>query len=274
MLNKIKETVEFIKSETSGFVPQYGIILGTGLGGLVKDIEIEHSLDYDKIPHFPVSTVESHAGRLVFGILGGKKIVAMQGRFHYYEGYSFQEIVFPVRVMKFLGIETLFVSNACGAVNPDIHTRDIMIINDHINLLGGNPLRGKNFDELGPRFPDMAEAYDRQLIIKALKIVERLDFKDIKVHTGVYASVQGPNLETRAEYRYIRIIGADVVGMSTIPEVLAARHMGVKCFAISVITDEGWHDILYPVSLEDVVSAANDTEPKMTAILRNLIAEL
>lgn len=270
MLEKIKESAEYIKSKID-FTPQFGIILGTGLGGLVKDIDVKYSLDYDKIPNFPVSTVESHAGRLVFGILGGKNVVAMQGRFHYYEGYSFQEITFPVRVFKFLGVEKLFVSNACGSVNPKIKTCDLMIIDDHINLLGGNPLRGKNMAELGPRFPDMAEAYDKEMIKKALEIVGKNDFGKIKVHTGVYASVQGPNLETRAEYKYIQIIGADVVGMSTIPEVLVARHMGIPCFAISVITDEGFHDELEKVSVEDVIAAANKSEPYMTKIIKELI---
>jgi purine-nucleoside phosphorylase len=273
MLEKIKESADFIKKE-SGFEPQYGIILGTGLGGLVNEIKIEKTIDYEKIPHFPVSTVESHAGRLVFGYLGNKKIVAMQGRFHYYEGYSFQEITFPVRVMKFLGVECLFVSNACGSVNPDIKTCDIMIIKDHINLLGGNPLRGKNIDELGPRFPDMSEPYDKKMIAQAQEIAKDLNFEDITVHTGVYASVQGPNLETQAEYKYLRIIGADVVGMSTIPEAIVARHMNMPCFAISVITDEGFHDELEAVSLHDVVSAANKSEPKMTAIIKNLITSI
>ncbi|MBT3303278.1 MAG: purine-nucleoside phosphorylase [Bacteroidetes bacterium] len=270
MLDRIKESADFIKVQID-FTPQFGIILGTGLGGLVKEIDIAFTLDYDKIPNFPVSTVESHAGRLVFGELGGKKVVAMQGRFHYYEGYSFQEITFPVRVFKFLGIDKLFVSNACGSVNPKMKTCDLMIINDHINLLGGNPLRGKNINELGPRFPDMAEPYDKGMINKAQQIVENGDFGDITVHTGVYASVQGPNLETRAEYKYIQIIGADVVGMSTIPEVLVARHMGIPCFAISVITDEGFHDELEEVSVEDVISAANKSEPYMTKIIRELI---
>ncbi|MBL6963533.1 MAG: purine-nucleoside phosphorylase [Bacteroidetes bacterium] len=271
MLNKIQDSADFIRSQID-FKPQFGIILGTGLGGLVKDMDIEFTLNYDKIPNFPVSTVESHAGRLVFGVLGNKKVLAMQGRFHYYEGYSFQEITFPVRVLKLLGIEKLFVSNACGSVNPEMKTCDLMIIKDHINLLGGNPLRGKNIDELGPRFPDMAEPYDREIIKKAFEIVDHNDFGEIKVHSGVYASVQGPNLETQAEYKYMRIIGADVVGMSTIPEVLVARHMGIPCFAISVITDEGFHDELEEVSVEDVIAAANKSEPYMTKIIKELIA--
>jgi len=273
MLDKIKESANYISSQIQ-FEPQFGIILGTGLGGLVNEMDIRFSLSYDKIPDFPLSTVESHAGRLVFGFLGGKKVVAMQGRFHYYEGYSFQEITFPVRVLKFLGIDRLFVSNACGSVNPGIKTCDIMIIRDHINLLGGNPLRGKNMDELGPRFPDMARPYDREMIQKALTIAEQMDLGDIRIHTGVYASVQGPNLETAAEYKYLRIIGADVVGMSTIPEVLVARHMGIPCFAVSVITDEGFHEELEEVSLEDVVSAASKSEPYMTRMISELIREI
>jgi purine-nucleoside phosphorylase len=270
MLEKIKETYSYIKSKID-FEPDYGIILGTGLGALVNEIDIKHTLEYTSIPNFPVSTVESHKGRLVFGLLGNKKVVAMQGRFHYYEGYSFQEITFPVRVLKFMGIKALFVSNACGSVNPEMKTGDIMILNDHINLLGGNPLRGKNIDELGPRFPDMAEPYDKTLIKKALVLASELK---IPVHTGVYASVQGPNLETKAEYRFLRTIGADVVGMSTIPEVLVARHMSVPCFAISVITDEGFHDEIEAVTLEDVIRAANRAEPKMTSIFRHLITSL
>jgi purine-nucleoside phosphorylase len=270
MLEKIHETYNYIKSKID-FHPDYGIILGTGLGALVNEIEIKHTLDYTEIPNFPVSTVESHTGRLVFGLLGNKKVVAMQGRFHYYEGYSFQEITFPVRVLKFMNIKALFVSNACGSVNPEMKTGDIMILKDHINLLGGNPLRGRNLDELGPRFPDMAEPYDRGLIKKALTLAKELN---IPVHTGVYASVQGPNLETKAEYRYMQIIGADVVGMSTIPEVLVARHMSIPCFAISVITDEGFQDEIEAVTLEDVINAANKAEPKMTAIFKHLITSL
>jgi purine-nucleoside phosphorylase len=270
MLEKIRQTADFIKAILD-YQPQYGIILGTGLGALVNEIDIVKTIEYTDIPNFPVSTVESHKGRLVFGRIGEKRVVAMQGRFHYYEGYSFQEITFPVRVLKFLGIEALFVSNACGSVNPDMHTGDIMIIEDHINLLGGNPLRGKNMDELGPRFPDMAEAYDRAMIGKALSLAKELN---IQVHKGVYASVQGPNLETRAEYRFLRTIGADVVGMSTIPEVLVARHMSIPCFAVSVITDEGYHDVLEAVTLDDVIEAAGKAEPRMTQIIKNLILSL
>jgi purine-nucleoside phosphorylase len=204
--------------------PQFGIILGTGLGKLVEDIDVEHVIDYKDITHFPVSTVESHSGKLIFGKIAGKGVVVMQGRFHYYEGYSAKEITFPVRVMKLLGIEKLFISNACGGVNPDHEVGDLMIIDDHINLHPDNPLRGPNLDEFGPRFPDMSEPYDRRMIAQALQIAKD---NNIKIHTGVYASVTGPNLETPAEYKYVRILGADVVGMSTIPENLVARHMSI-----------------------------------------------
>ena len=270
MLEEIKEAAEFIKVNT-GFSPEVGIILGTGLGGLAKEIAIEHTLEYVEIPHFPLSTVESHSGRLIFGTLGGKKVIAMQGRFHYYEGYTMQQVTFPVRVMKLLGIRYLFLSNACGSVNRKIKTGELMIMKDHINLLGDNPLRGKNIDSLGPRFPDMSEAYNHGLIKKAKEIARK---NNIKTHTGVYAAVQGPNLETKAEYRYLAAIGADVVGMSTVPEVLVARHMGIPCFAMSVVTDEGWHYVLEPVTLEMVIAAASGAEPKMTLIMKELIAAL
>lgn len=270
MLEKIHESVAAIRKQTD-FTPEFGIILGTGLGGLVNDVKIECAIEYEQIPNFPVSTVESHHGRLVFGYLKNRKVVIMQGRFHYYEGYSFQEITFPVRVMKFLGICALFVSNACGSVNPEMKTGDLMIIRDHINLLGGNPLRGKNVDELGPRFPDMSEPYSKEFIKTALEIARELP---IKVHCGVYASVQGPNLETPAEYRYLRIIGADVVGMSTIPEVITARHMKLPVFAVSVITDEGFHEENEAVTLEDVIHAANKAEPFMTQLMKELINRL
>ncbi|MEX0965921.1 MAG: purine-nucleoside phosphorylase [Bacteroidia bacterium] len=270
LIQKITETVGFIKSKTD-FEPEYGVILGTGLGGLIKEVEIITSLSYDEIPHFPISTVESHHGKLVFGMLSGKKVVAMLGRFHYYEGYSMEEVTFPVRVMKFLGISRLFVSNACGSVNPSIRTCDLMVLNDHINLLPENPLRGRHYPELGPRFPDLYEPYDREMIRKATAIARE---NKIPIHVGTYASVQGPNLETAAEYKMIQVMGADVVGMSTIPEVLVAVQMGLKCFAISVVTDEGWHEILEPVTVEDVIAAAQKTEPKMTRLIKALISSL
>ena len=262
------EAVKYIQSKYKG-VPKFGIILGTGLGKLVDDIVIECIIEYKDIPHFPVSTVESHSGKLIFGTIADKNVVVMQGRFHYYEGYSAKQITFPVRVMKLLGIEKLFISNACGGVNPAHAVGDLMIIDDHINLHPDNPLRGPNLDEFGPRFPDMSEPYDKKLIAEALKIARE---NDIKVHTGVYASVTGPNLETPAEYKYVRILGADVVGMSTIPENLVARHMDIPVFAISVITDLGVDGKIEKVTLDDVLAAASKAEPSMTFIFRELIA--
>lgn len=271
MLQEINETSEFLKKETNNYEPVAGIILGTGLGGLAEEIEKEHVFSYDQIPNFPVSTVESHKGKLIFGKLGGKKVVAMQGRFHFYEGYTMQKLTFPVRVMKFLGIKYLVVSNASGGVNETFEIGDLMILSDHINLLPSNPLIGKNYDELGPRFPDMSHTYDRELISRAEGIAAE---HGIKPQKGVYAAVSGPCLETPAEYKYIRIIGADAVGMSTVPEVMVARHMGLKCFAISIITDLGVEGKIVEVSLEDVVSVANKAEPKMTAIMKDLIGTL
>lgn len=262
------DAVKFIQNKYQG-APQFGIILGTGLGKLVDEIEVECTIDYKDIPHFPVSTVESHSGRLIFGKIASKTVVVMQGRFHYYEGYSAKEITFPVRVMKLMGIEKLFISNACGGVNPAHEVGDLMIINDHINLHPDNPLRGPNLDAFGPRFPDMSEPYDRKMIAQALEIAKE---HDIKVHTGVYASVTGPNLETPAEYHFVRVLGADVVGMSTIPENLVARHMSIPVFAISVITDLGVEGKIEKVSLEDVLAAASKAEPFMTAIFKELIA--
>jgi len=251
--------------------PQYGIILGTGLGALAAEIQVEHTISYEHIPHFPVSTVESHSGRLLLGKLEGKSVMVMQGRFHYSEGYTLQQVTFPVRVMKALGIEALFISNACGALNPDIKKGDLMVLNDHINLLPENPLRGKNYDELGPRFPDMSEPYDRKLIALAMEQSKGLD---IKVHQGVYVVVPGPNLETSAEYRYLRVIGGDVVGMSTVPEALVAVHSGIPVMAISVITDEGYLQPLPKVTVAEVIAVAAKAEPKMTQLIKNVIAAL
>lgn len=270
MLTEIKSTTENILKQTNNFVPEVGIILGTGLGGLVKEIQVEHSISYEKIPNFPVSTVEGHSGKLIFGTLGGKKVVAMQGRFHYYEGYTMQQVTFPVRVMKFLGIKTLFVSNASGGMNPDFEIGEIMIINDHINLFP-NPLIGKNINELGPRFPDMSQAYDKNLIAKAHAIAKR---NNIKVSEGVYVGLTGPTLETPAEYKYVRIIGGDAVGMSTVPEVIVARHMGLPCFAISICTDLGVPGKIVETTHEDVQRVAAIQEPKMTLIMKTLIAEI
>jgi purine-nucleoside phosphorylase len=270
MLDSIKETVNFLQSKIS-LKPEIGIILGTGLGGLVNEIEIIHTIPYSTIPNFPVSTVEGHTGKLIFGKMSGKNIVAMQGRFHYYEGYSMQEVAFPVRVMKLLGIQLLIVSNASGGVNPAFEVGDLMIIEDHINLMKDNPLIGHNDDELGTRFPDMGHAYDRELIAKVFAIAGK---HDIHLQKGIYAAVSGPTFETPAEYRYIRTIGADAVGMSTIPEVIAARHMGLRCFAFSVISDLGVPGKIVEITHQDVIHAASNVEPKMTKILKELIAGL
>ncbi len=270
MLEKIKETTKYIKNIVTD-EPQVGIILGTGLGALVNEIDIRETIPYESIPNFPVSTVESHSGKLIFGTLGGKRVVVMQGRFHYYEGYDMQQIAFPVRVMKFLGIEKLFISNASGGLRSDQSISDLMILRDHISLLPDNPLRGKNHDELGPRFPDMSDAYDADLINMALEIARN---NNIKVQTGVYAAVPGPNLETPAEYKYLSIIGADAVGMSTIPENLVARQMGIPCFAISVITDIGVEGKIKKVTVEEVIEAATKAEPKMTLLMKELISSI
>lgn len=270
MLTQFKQSVEYIKSRTQ-VEPTIGIILGTGLGGLVKEINVIDEIPYQDIPNFPVSTVESHSGKLIFGELGGKKVVAMQGRFHYYEGYNMQQVTFPVRVMKLLGIERLFVSNASGGVNPDFIVGEIMIQNDHINLFPAHPLIGKNIDELGPRFPDMSEPYDPEMITLAQKIAAE---NDIRVAVGTYAGLTGPTLETPAEYGYVRAIGADAVGMSTVPEVIVARHMEIPCFAISIITDLGVPGKIQKVSVQDVIEVASRQEPKMTLIMRELISRI
>jgi len=269
MLENIQHTTAYIKSRIGDFEPEAGIILGTGLGGLVNEISIEKQLMYANIPDFPISTLEFHSGKLIFGTLAGVKVVAMQGRLHYYEGYTMKQITFPVRVMKMLGIKTLFVSNASGSLNPDFKKGELMAIADHINLQGDNPLLGRNEDELGPRFPDMSEPYNRILIEKALKIANA---NNIICHKGVYVAVTGPNLETKAEYRYLRTIGGDAVGMSTVPEVIVATHMGLPVFAISVLTDEGFPEVLQPVSVEEILEVAREAEPKMTKILKELIA--
>jgi purine-nucleoside phosphorylase len=270
MLEKFKEAHDYIKSQTS-VEPSIGIILGTGLGGLVNEIEIIDEIEYKNIPHFPLSTVQSHSGKLIFGKLGGKQVVAMQGRFHFYEGYTMKEVTFPVRVMKFLGIERLFVSNASGGVNPDFEIGDVMIQTDHINLFPAHPLIGKNFDELGPRFPDMSQPYDHKMIALAKEIAAE---SNIKVQTGTYAGLTGPTLETPAEYGYVRAIGADTVGMSTVPEVIVARHMSIPCFAISIITDLGVPGKIQEVSVEDVIAVAGKAEPSMTIIMRELISRV
>jgi len=270
MLDNIKLTARYLKSQISS-EPRIGIILGTGLGGLVNEINIELAIPYKEIPNFPVSTVEGHSGQLIFGTLGGKEIVAMQGRFHYYEGYDMGEVVFPVRVMKFLGVNTLFVSNASGGVNPNFEIGEIMIINDHINLFPTNPLIGPNMDELGPRFPDMSEPYSKRMIAKAKEIAEN---HNIRISEGIYAGLTGPTLETPAEYVYIRNIGSDAVGMSTVPEVIAAKHMGMECFGVSIISDLGVPGKIVKVTHEMVQDVATKAEPKMTIIISELIQSL
>jgi purine-nucleoside phosphorylase len=271
MYQDIQETVQYIKQRTTNFEPEIGIVLGTGLGGLVTDIEVEFSLMYSNIPNFPISTLEFHSGKLIFGTLNGKKVMAMQGRLHYYEGYSMQQITFPIRVMKALGIQWLFVSNAAGSLNPAFKKGDLMVINDHINLQPESPLRGRNDADMGPRFPDMSAPYNKRLIEKALEIARK---NEITCHQGVYVSVTGPNLETKAEYKYLRIIGGDAVGMSTVPEVIVANHMSIPVFAISVLTDEGFPEDLQPTSLEEIIETAKNAEPKMTHILSQLISAI
>jgi purine-nucleoside phosphorylase len=270
MLKRIQETIDYLQKDEP-FHPEVGIILGTGLGGLVDEIEIHKTIPYQAIPNFPVSTVDGHLGQLIFGLMNGVKIVAMQGRFHYYEGYSMQELTFPVRVMKYLGIKVLILSNASGGVNPNFEVGDIMIIDDHINLMKDNPLIGKNEEEIGTRFPDMSNSYDPELVRLTISIAER---HGIKLQRGVYAAVSGPTFETPAEYKYIRTIGADAVGMSTVPEVIAARHMGLRCFAVSVISDLGVPGKIVEITHKEVIHAASAVEPKMTRIIKELLASL
>jgi purine-nucleoside phosphorylase len=278
MIHTTIETARKQRAEAAAFIqehldttPEYLLILGTGLGQLAEEMTVDTVLPYDEIPHFPVSTVESHAGKLLLGSLGGKPVMAMQGRFHYYEGYSMQQIVFPVRVAKVLGVQTLLVSNACGGLNPNFERGDIMLINDHINFLGDNPLMGPNDPELGPRFPDMSMPYTERLMATAEQAALDLG---IKMHQGVYLAVSGPMLETKAEYRYMRQLGADVVGMSTVPEVIAAVHMSMEVLGISVITDECFPDSLEPVSLDDVLEAAAMAEPQLTRVVVEVLKRL
>jgi len=269
MLEKIIETAEFLR--TNGIErPDAGIILGTGLGGLSTAIKNPVEIDYRDIPNFPVSTVEGHAGKLISGDFGGKKIVAMKGRFHYYEGYSSEQVAIPIRVLKYLGIRNLFLSNAAGGLNPDFQIGDIMIITDHINLMP-NPLVGQNDERIGPRFPDMSGSYDRSLINRAEEIAKK---NGIRVHKGIYLGTTGPTFETPAEYRYFRAIGADSVGMSTVPEVIVARHMGLPCFAVSIITDLGIEGKIVYTTHESVQREAEKAEARMTIIMTELIASL
>ncbi len=251
------------------FKPRIGLILGTGLGKLAERIEVQHTIPYDSLPHFPVSTVESHQGRLLVGTLEGVPVVCMQGRMHVYEGYSAREVTFPIRVVAGLGIECLLITTACGGMNPAYRRGELMLLSDHINLQGVNPLVGPNVDAWGPRFPDMSEPYDVELRARAKQVASK---HAIKLHEGVYVSVLGPNLETKAEYRFLRAIGADVVGMSTTPEVTVARHMDLRVMAIGIITDECFPDTLQPVTLEEVLEAAGIAEPKLTAIMSDIVA--
>jgi purine-nucleoside phosphorylase len=270
LLEQVREAVEVIRRQWSG-QSRVGIILGTGLGSLAGQIQTEAELPYESIPHFPRSTTVGHNGQLVCGQLEGVPVVAMEGRFHAYEGYSYRQITFPVRVMKALGADTLIVSNACGGMNPQYEQGDIMVIEDHINLMSGNPLVGVNDDRLGPRFPDMSAPYDRQFICRALEIARRENFA---AHKGVYVAVTGPNLETRAEYRFLRAIGADVVGMSTVPEVLVAVHAGMRVLGLSIVTDMCLPDALRPAEIESILATAARAEPNLRKIVLGILADL
>ena len=267
MLNKITETANYIKAKVE-IIPEIAIILGTGLGALVENIKKAQYIPYEEIPNFPISTVEGHKGNLIFGQLGNKQVMAMQGRFHYYEGYDMKEVTFPIRVMQQLGIKTLFVSNAAGGMNKEYKVGDIMIITDHINLFPENPLRGKNYSELGSRFPAMTEAYSKRLIQKA-KIIAKNE--NINIKQGVYVGTAGPTFETPAEYEYFRIIGGDAVGMSTVPEVIVANHTSIEVFGISVITDLGGKDITEVPTHEEVQKAAINAQPQMIKLMENLV---
>lgn len=267
VIEQINEAVGYIRS-VHPLEPEVGVILGSGLGNFSKEIAVEKEIPYSEIPHFPVSTVQGHQGKLVFGTLEGKRIVAMAGRFHYYEGYDTGQVVFPVRVLKFLGIRMLMISNAAGAVNPSYQVGDLMIIRDHISFATPNPLRGKNIEELGPRFPDMSEPYRRSFIATAREVAREAG---IPVHEGVYFAATGPTFETRAEYLMIHHLGADVVGMSTVQENIAANHMGLPVFAMSVITDVGIREEENLITHEEVLEAARQAEPRLTAIFRGLI---
>ena len=272
-LAQLHEAAAYIQAQSQNFRPDSGVILGTGLGALAREVEVAHTIDYADIPHFPLSTVESHAGRLLLGRLGGRKVAVLQGRFHYYEGYTMQQVAMPVRVLKLLGIQQLLVSNAAGGLNPDFGIADLMLIDDHINLQPTNPLIGPNLDELGARFPDMCAPYDAGLLARAEAAVQELG-QAATTRRGVYASVPGPMLETPAEYRYLRTIGADAVGMSTVPEVIAARHLGLPVLAISVITDLCGPRHLKPVVLADIFAAAALAEPRLTALVQAVLAGL
>lgn len=269
MWEQVQETVDYIQDKTN-FSPEYGVILGSGLGGFTDDIEVEYILPYSEIPNFPVSTVQGHKGALVFGNINGKKVVAMQGRFHYYEGYTMKEVTFPVRVMKHLGVEKLIVSNASGGVNPNYKVGSIVIIKDHVNMMPEHPLRGKNDERFGPRFVNMSEPYSRAMMAKAKEIASDLG---ITVQDGVYLGLQGPTFETLAEYKMVKAIGCDCVGMSTVPEVIVARHMELETFGISVITDMGDADSIDTISHEEVLEAARGAEPQVRKLIAALITQ-
>lgn len=269
MWEQVQQTVSYIKEKTN-FTPEYGVILGSGLGGFTEDIQIEHTLPYNEIPNFPVSTVQGHKGALVFGTIQGKKVVAMQGRFHFYEGYDMKQVTFPVRVMKYLGVEKLIVSNASGGVNPNFKVGSIVIIKDHVNFMPEHPLRGKNDERFGPRFVNMSEPYSRKMMAKAKEIAASLQ---IEIHEGVYLGLQGPTFETLAEYKMVKAIGCDCVGMSTVPEVIVARHMELETFGISVITDMGNEESIDTITHEEVLEAAKGAEPKVRNLIKNLIIQ-
>ncbi|CCG54059.1 Purine-nucleoside phosphorylase [Flavobacterium indicum GPTSA100-9 = DSM 17447] len=268
MWDKVQETVAFLNEKTKNYNPEFGVILGSGLGNFVEDIAIEFVVEYKDIPNFPISTVQGHKGALVFGKVGEKKVVAMQGRFHYYEGYDSKQVTFPVRVMNYLGIQLLIVSNASGGVNPTFKVGDVMIIKDHINMIPDHPLRGHNDERFGPRFVNMSEPYKKSLIAKAKEIALNLN---IEVKEGIYLALQGPTFETLAEYKYVKNVGADCVGMSTVPEVIVARHMDLNCFGISVITDMGNEEEIEAVNHEEVLQAAKKAEPHVRNLIKNLI---
>ena len=270
VLDKVDEAIAFLQAKTT-YKPNVGVVLGSGLGSFTDQIKVDVEIQYSEIPYFPVSTVEGHSGKLIFGTLGDVKLVVMAGRFHYYEGYSTDDVVFPIRVMKFLGVKHLFLSNAAGGVHPDFKVGDLMIIKDHISFAIKNPLLGRNINEFGPRFPDMSEPYAKRLIIKANEIAKTLS---IQLHEGVYFGVTGPTFETRAEYKMIKLVGADAVGMSTVQEVIAAVHLGMEVFAMSVITDLGIRDEENAITHQEVLDAANEAAPKLTSIFKELIQAL
>lgn len=270
MKNNLNETLKYLKNKGFGQA-EAGIVLGTGLGRLVESIQIEHEAHYNNIPFFPQATVEFHSGKLIYGSLEGKKVVVMSGRFHYYEGYNMQDVTYGIRVMHLLGIQTLLISNAAGAVNQQFSKGNLMLIDDHINLQGDSPLAFKGVDAFGPRFADMSAPYDKKLNRMLRETANKLD---IALHEGVYAAVVGPQLETRAEYRYLKIIGADAVGMSTVPEVIVANHLGLRCAAISVLTDECDPDNLQPVDIQDIIATANRAEPNLVRLFKELLKNL